>query len=301
MNNLTSTPKISIIIPSLNQDIYIRQAIESVISQNYPDLELLIFDAQSQDQSVAIIKEYEKYIYKWESEPDDGQSDAINKGFRQATGDIVAWLNADDYYLPNAFREIVSNYSANPHAPFYFGNGLRVDKHGKTITSFCPTDSLLFDRQALILGLNYVLQPSTFINRTCLEKVGYLDPDLHYGMDTDLWIRLSCIGKPVAISKNLSATREYDTTKTSMGSFERVEELRQIGMKYSGLSITPGSICYFLDTLYRFTQENVDIYPPSYSKAIISFWQQTSALFPLFEARPDGFPEKYRRRWPLKK
>jgi glycosyltransferase involved in cell wall biosynthesis len=301
MRSLNSIPKISVIIPLLNQEKYLRQAIESVTSQNYPNLELFIFDGQSQDQSVEIIKEYESYIHTWKSELDTGQSDAINKGFTQATGDLVAWLNADDYYLPNAFRELVSSYSANPQAPFHFGNGLRVDKNGKTISKFCPTNTLRFDRQALVIGLNYILQPSTFINRTALEKVGYLDPDLHYGMDSDLWIRLSSVGKPVAINKALSASREYETTKTSTGSFERVEELRRIGMKYSGLSITPGAICYFLDTLHRYTQENVDIYPPSYSQAIVSFWQQTSSLFLAFEARPDGFPDKPRRSWPFKR
>jgi glycosyltransferase involved in cell wall biosynthesis len=301
MRNLNSIPKISVIIPSLNQEKYLRQAIESVISQNYPNLELFIFDGQSQDQSVEVIKEYENYIHTWKSEPDNGQSDAINKGFKQATGNLVAWLNADDYYLPNTFSELALSYSANPQAPFHFGNGLRVDKNGKTISKFCPTDALLFDRQALVIGLNYILQPSTFINRTALETVGYLDPNLHYGMDSDLWIRLSSVGKPVAINKTLSASREYETTKTSTGSFERVEELRRIGMKYSGLSITPGAICYFLDTLYRYTQENSDIYPSSYSRAIVSFWQQTSALFPAFEARPDGFPDKSRRPRHLKK
>jgi glycosyltransferase involved in cell wall biosynthesis len=292
MSHMLLNPKISVIIPSLNQGIYLKQCIESILVQQYSELELIIIDGKSVDQSIETIRKYDAHISFWVSEHDNGQSDAINKGFNQATGDIVAWLNADDYYLPQALDQVKKAYQARPSAPFYFGDGLRVDRFGKTIAKFFPTDRVVFNRQALVMGLNYILQPATFINREALEKVGYLDTDLHYGMDSDLWMRLSILGTPEAIQTALAASREYETTKTATGSFARVEELRKISSNHSGLSITPGVVCYFLDTLYKFVLENEAIFPKSYSKDLLEFWQKTSSSFVFFGARPDGFPQQ---------
>lgn len=244
----------------------------------------------NQKTTLSQLSEYEAHIDVWVSEADEGQSDAINKGFQKASGDLVAWLNADDYYLPGAFQHLVEAYQINDNASFYFGNGYRVDKEGSIISKFFPTEDIVFSRQALIMGLNYILQPSTFINRSHLEQAGYLDPRLHYGMDSDLWMRLSILHEPMPINETLAATREYETTKTSTGSFERVEELRRIAFRYSGIPITPGIICYFLDTLHRVAKVHSDIFPDHYVGDIISFWNKTSVLFSQFDARQDGFP-----------
>ena len=181
--------------------------------------EILIIDGGSTDETLSVIREYESSISYWVSESDSGQSDAINKGFLRSSGEIVAWLNADDYYLPGAFDSVVDAYRADPSAPFYFGDGLRVDETGAVIANFFPAGTLAFDRQALVMGLNYILQPSTFINRRALEQVGYLDTGLHYGLDSDLWMRLSGLGVPRVVPSVLAATREYATTKTASGSF----------------------------------------------------------------------------------
>lgn len=283
-------PRISIITPSLNQGRYLRQCIDSILLQDYQNFELLIIDGGSTDESVPIIKEYEGQISYWVSEPDNGQSHAINKGFRKSSGELVAWLNADDYYLPCAFGRVVDAHRADPFAPFYFGDGLRVDETGAIISNFFPNEQLTFNRQALVMGLNYILQPSTFINRRSLEQIGYLDVGLHYGMDSDLWMRLSKIGAPRAIMAVLAATREYATTKTASGSFARIEELRQIAEKHSGLPITPGVLCYFLDTLHRFAQEHEDVFPSPYLTDVILFWQRTAELLGYFNTEPNGFP-----------
>ena len=171
-------------------------------------------------------------------------------------------------------------------------DGLRVDEAGTVISNFSPTGTMVFDRQALIMGLNYILQPSAFINRRSLEQVGYLDVGLHYGMDSDLWMRLSSIGLPRVVTSVLSATREYPMTKTASGSFERVEELRQISMKHSGLPITPGVLCYLLDVLYRTTKQHENVFSPSYLTDIVLFWEKTQKLLEIFNAGPDGFPRK---------
>lgn len=199
-------------------------------------------------------------------------------------------MNTDDYYLPGAFDSVVDAYRADPSAPFYFGDGLRVDETGSVIANFFPAGTLAFDRQALVMGLNYILQPSTFINRRALEQVGYLDTGLHYGLDSDLWMRLSGLGVPRVVPSVLAATREYATTKTASGSFGRIEELRKISMKHSGLPITPGVLCYFLDTLHRFVQKQGDSFPAGYLSDIELFWQKTAALLERYNARSDGFP-----------
>jgi hypothetical protein len=149
---------------------------------------------------------------------------------------------------------------------------------------------MIFDRQALLMGLNYILQPSAFINRRSLEQAGYLDVQLHYGMDSDLWMRLSNIGMPRVVSAALSATREYAMTKTVEGSFERVEELRKISMKHSGLPMTPGILCYLFDVLHRTAQQHENVFPPFYLTDVVQLWEKTQKLFEIFNAGPDGFP-----------
>jgi glycosyltransferase involved in cell wall biosynthesis len=283
-------PRITVVTPSFNQGRFLAPCIESILSEDYPNLEYFIVDGGSTDESLRVIERYRDRIAWWVSEPDGGQSDAINKGFRRATGDLVAWLNADDYYLPGALRAVVEAYRANPAASFYFGDGLRVDEEGRPIARFAPEGNDRFDPTALVYGLNYILQPSTFINRAYLERAGYLDVDLKYGMDSDLWMRLAKLAPPVAIPACLSASREYATTKTSSGSFPRAEELRRIGEKHSGLPLTPGALCYYLDTIHRLVRQRPDAYPSSLLADIERFWHAASAQMARYGARPDGFP-----------
>lgn len=294
MNNSVSAhiPKISIVTPSLNQGRFLRDCIHSVLNQNYPNLEYIIIDGGSKDETLEIIKQYEKHLTYWVSEPDAGQSDAINKGLKRATGELVAWLNADDFYLEGAFARVVDAYHKQPEVPFIYGDGNRVNEKGDFLSRFFPKGSTQFNRTALIYGLNYILQPSTFINHGCLKRINYLDTQLKYGMDSDLWIRLSELGKPIFIPEALAASREYPDTKTSTGAFERIEELRQIAQKYSQIPMTPGALCYFLDTLWKTSQQREDLYPKSYRKAIEKFWAETSKLLEKVGARQNGFPLK---------
>ncbi|MCC7349985.1 MAG: glycosyltransferase [Phycisphaerales bacterium] len=283
-------PKLSVITPSFNQGEFLEQCIDSVLSQNYPNLEYLILDGGSTDQSPRIIERHRPRLAFAISEKDGGQSDAINKGISRATGDLVAWLNADDFYLPDALRTIAQAYRKYPGGSFYFGDGLRVDRQGKPIAGFFPGGHVRFNRPALLLGLNYILQPSTFMDRKLLQKSGLLDGSLHWGMDGDLWMRLSALAAPVPVDAKLSATREYADTKTSTGSFTRIEELRRISEKHAGAPITPGVLCYFLDTLHRLTRDRPDLYPPAYRADIERFWAATAALMGQFGAGNDGFP-----------
>ena len=290
MNQQGQQPKISVIVPSLNQGRYLQQCIESILSQEYPHLELIIIDGESKDNSVAVIRTYESNLHYWTSEPDGGQSNAINKGFRQATGDLVAWLNADDFYLEKALNKVVRAYQENRDAPFYFGNGFRVDQQGYKKCDFISNGDFVFNREALLYGLNYILQPATFINSIFLKKIGDLDETLHYGMDSDLWMRLSEEAEPVYIKEYLAASREYEQTKTSTGSFQRCEELRLTSKKHTGVEMTPGNLCYFLDTLHRYSSEREDIFPEEFRKNIEAFWCKAQQLLSDYGCDSSGFP-----------
>ncbi|TLN09522.1 glycosyltransferase, partial [bacterium] len=283
-------PKISIVTPSLNQGRFLEQCLRSIFAQQYSNLELIVIDGGSTDETLDIIHKYAARITHWVSEPDAGQSDAINKGFHQATGDLVAWLNADDYYLDDCLQTVALAYQQHPEASFIFGDGLRVDEQGTEKSSFWEGQAPIFDRRALIYGLNYILQPACFINHRCLKEIGYLNPNLHYGMDTDLWIRLSGIAQPLAVPAVVAASREYGETKTSSGSFARIEELRRIAEKYSDLPLTPGVLCYYLDTLHRLVESHPEHYPESFRRDLLIFWEKSGALLSQYNARPNGLP-----------
>jgi FkbM family methyltransferase len=283
-------PKISVITPTCNGGELLEACVTSVLEQAYPNLEYIVIDGASTDGTLEILRRYDDKIAYWTSEPDNGQADAINKGFRRATGELVAWLNSDDFFYPGALAAAAEAYLADPVAPFYFGNGYRVDRTGRRIAEFFPDGQVHFRRKALVFGLNCVLQPATFIRLGALEQSGLLDESLHYGFDSDLWIRLSELGSPRPIRKHLAASREYEETKTSSGSFPRAEELRRIAERHAGVAATPGSTAYYLDTLHRLASSRPDVFPPRYLSAIGSFWVATAQLLSRYGARPDGFP-----------
>lgn len=290
-------PKISVVTPSLNQGRFLEECITSVIKQDYPDFEYIIIDGGSTDNSLDIIAEYKQYLAYSVSEPDNGQSSAISKGFRKAKGELVAWLNSDDYYLPGALRKVAEAYGRNPEASFYFGNGLRVDSKGMKKSRLFESETVNFNRDALLYCLNYILQPATFINASYLKKIDFLDEDLDYGMDTDLWLKLSKEKMPVFVPETLAASREYGDTKTSTGSFQRIEELRQIAERHTGQPMTPGILLYFLDTLRGFIVQKESPFPQRFNLEVDLFSRQVSHLMRDFDINCIGFPygEKHQK------
>mgnify|MGYP002642021354 CR=1 FL=1 len=297
MNTKKKLPKISVVTPSLNQGQFLEECIISVINQDYPDFEYIIIDGGSTDNSLDIIAEYQHCLAYSVSEPDNGQSGAINKGFKRAKGELVAWLNSDDYYLPGAFMKVAETYSRNPEASFYYGNGLRVDSTGLKKSRFFEAETVNFDRNALLYCLNYILQPATFINAACLKRIDFLDEDLDYGMDTDLWLKLSKEKMPAFVPETLAASREYGDTKTSTGSFQRIEELRQIAERHTGQPMTPGVLLYFLDTLRRFVTQEESPFPQQFNLEVDLFSRQASHLMRAYDINYSGFPyvEKHQK------
>ena len=179
--------KTSIITPSYNSAAFIEQTIDSVLSQGYPKLEYIIVDGGSTDGTVDIIKRYEKYLSFWVSEPDRGQSHAINKGLKWATGEIVNWLNADDFYEKDSLFRVAEEFQ-NPSVDCLCGRSKIIDERGAFIKESKGTD-IYENNLKKAIGWARIDQPETFFRKIVFEKLGGVNEKLHYVMDKELWIR----------------------------------------------------------------------------------------------------------------
>lgn len=240
-------PLVSIITPSYNQGKFIRETIESVLSQDYEDIEYIIIDGGSTDNTVDIVKEYKNRL-TFIMEQDNGQSNAINKGFKMAKGEIVAWLNSDDVYESCCIRRVVEEFEKNTKLGLLYGEGYIIDENSNKIRIFEHTQE--FDYWKLVNFWDYIMQPTTFFKKTYLKKVGYLDEQLHYCMDWDLWIKLAAVAEVKYIPDLLACSREYADTKTNTGGDKRLEEIVCLLQKYSGKEKPLGVKSYRASSFY---------------------------------------------------
>lgn len=213
---MKSNPFLSIVIANYNYGRFLETAIESVLSQDCQDFELIIVDGGSTDNSVDIIKKYAEHIAWWVSEPDNGQSHAFNKGFSRSKGEFITWLNADDILLPGTITAVKNKLLANPSADYATGNVL-----------FFYNDSLKIEKT--VWGPNYlpywlqgpgrisvVFGPTTFWRRSVYEKLGPIDESLHYTMDTEYWCRMMMAGhKQVRVNHFCWGFRNHENSKTA--------------------------------------------------------------------------------------
>jgi glycosyltransferase involved in cell wall biosynthesis len=200
---------VSIITPSFNQAAYLEQTILSVLEQDYLHIEYLVVDGASTDASVDIIRKYESKLAWWVSEKDAGQADAINKGFARATGDVIAWLNSDDYYLAGAVSAAVKIFEEHPEVVLVYGNMLAVDEHGKTFNALNYKQLTLED----LLCFQIIGQPAVFMRRAALQSAGKLDPAYHFMLDHHLWIRIAQLGKILHANQTWSVARYHAEAK----------------------------------------------------------------------------------------
>ncbi len=200
---------VSIITPSYNQAAYLEQTILSVLNQDYPHIEYIAVDGASSDGSVDILKKYANRFAYWVSEKDRGQADAINKGFARATGDIIAWLNSDDYYLQGTVSAAVKAFDENPDAVLIYGDMLAVDEHGATF------NTLKYGQINLegLLCFQIIGQPAVFMRRSALQKTKGLDLDFHFLLDHLLWIQIAKHGKILHVDQTWSAARYHAEAK----------------------------------------------------------------------------------------
>lgn len=228
--NIKDKPLVSIITPSYNQGKFIKNTIDSVLSQDYPRIEYIVVDGGSTDDTIDILKEYGDKIH-WISEKDKGQADAINKGFKMAKGEYVAWLNSDDIYEPECIKKAVEALVNNPNVAFVYGDGYIRDYDGDIIKKFEYTRP--FDMWSLVNIWDYIMQPTVFMRKSCLESIGWLKEDLNWIMDWDIWVRLSDKYDVFYLPEILASSREYGETKTSTGNEKRLKEIYNFMCKTS--------------------------------------------------------------------
>lgn len=209
----TALPKISVITPSYNQAAYLERTILSVLDQGYPELEYIIIDGGSTDGSVDIIRKYADRLAYWVSEPDRGQSDAINKGLRMASGDWVAWQNSDDIFYPGTFAALARAANKNPQVDLIIGNMNLIDKQDKVLRDMKyvrPT------YRALLAEGMVLTNQAAFWRRSVHQAAGYLDESLHYAFDYEWFIRV-LRHHPQACHVNMvwGGLRLHEETKTS--------------------------------------------------------------------------------------
>jgi glycosyltransferase involved in cell wall biosynthesis len=209
--------RVSLVTPSFNQAPFLERTLQSVLGQTGDfDLEYLVIDGGSTDGTLDILRRYESRVH-WTSEPDQGQSDAINKGLRRATGDIVGWLNSDDVLLPGALARVTERFRNRPETDWLHGRCVIIDERDRVIRRWISTYKDWCSRHysfARLLSENFVSQMTVFWRRALLDEVGYLDQHLHLAMDYDLWLRLAQRSDPVYISESIACFRWYASSKS---------------------------------------------------------------------------------------
>ena len=206
-------PRISIVTPSYNQGQFLEATIRSVLLQGYPDLEYIIIDGGSNDGSVDVIRKYEKWLSSWISEKDAGQADAVRKGFDRCTGDIAAYLNSDDMYLPGALRRVAARFGQDPVPDVVYGNLYRIDEFDCVGEEHRQTP---FMQWGFLCGGFFLHQPSTFWRKNAADRVGGIDPDYVFDLDTDLFHRLAMANARFSFEHAfLSCFRVHPDSKTS--------------------------------------------------------------------------------------
>lgn len=216
--------KVSIVVPSFNQAKYIRRTLNSLVSEaGEVDLEVIVQDAGSTDGTHDILDEFRQHSFiKMFIEPDSGQTDALNKGFRRASGQILGWLNSDDILLDGSMKSVVNVFQENPGIDLVYGDALFIDENDKILEAY-PTGELSLE---VLRHRCVISQPSTFFTSESYKRYGALRDDLHYCMDYEYWTRLLVNGACVArLRETVSCTRIHGETKTSNGGIAFINEI----------------------------------------------------------------------------
>lgn len=249
--------KFTIVTPSYNQGQFIEQTIKSVLSQKGDFfIDYIIADGGSTDKSVEIIKKYDNLLknglypvkckgieFRWWSKKDKGQSDAINQGFKIAKGEILAWINSDDYYLQGTFQAVTLKYKEEPF-DFLYGDCLKLYSPNNKLIERKPDSNETY--KSLLARAGTFEQQATFFTKKITEQVGYLDETLHYCMDYDFWCKIFKIGNIKYLPGALAVFRIWENSKTATSQKKFNNERRLIAKRYGGNILTPKSVFLFI-------------------------------------------------------
>ena len=239
-------PKISIVTPSYNQGQFIEEAIRSVLLQGYPDLEYIIIDGGSTDNTIEIIKKYEPWLTYWESKPDNGQSHAINKGLETSTGKFFNWHNSDDVLTPDSLATMAAAMVKHTQAGYVHGGRIFIDEAGNVRggnkDSYSNTVSSSPELAESVSLLKTGCQPSCLLDRDLVIQTGGIDENLHYIMDIDLLLRIALIKPPIHIDSPLTYVRIHPDAKSLQWNVKRAKERIAIANKIFSRQDLPDSI-----------------------------------------------------------
>lgn len=230
--------KISIVIPSYNSEKYIKETIDSVVNQSYKNYELIIVDGGSKDKTLEIIKSYAKILgdkIRWISEKDKGEPDAINKGMRMATGDIIAYIDSDDIYENGCF-ETVNDYFEKHNVKWLYGKCKIIDEDGNETRSLVTKFKELFQPHysySSLLMFDYIAQPSAFWRREVLDVVGYMNIEEKLAFDYEYWLRIGAQYKAGYVDRYLSCWRSHKTSETAKALSADLRQGLDLSLRYS--------------------------------------------------------------------
>ncbi len=227
---MTTRPRVTVVTPSLDQGAFVERAVRSVLGQEGDfDLEYLVFDGGSTDGTLDTLRRYEDRL-RLVVEPDQGQADAVNKGLRAATGDVVGWLNSDDVLYPGALARVAAAFSDRPDLVWLHGRCEIVDEDDRPIrrwlSAYKDFRCRRYSRRSLLVE-NYVSQMTVFWRRSAMERIGYLDASMRFSFDYEYWLRLSALGDPLYLPEPIAAFRWYPSSKSGAafeGQFREDEE-----------------------------------------------------------------------------
>jgi glycosyltransferase involved in cell wall biosynthesis len=235
---------VSVLTPSLNQGRFLADTLRSVAAQNYLNLEHIVVDGGSTDGSVEILRHWADShpSCRWVSEPDNGQTDAINKALQMARGEIIGWLNSDDVYCDGAVQAAVAALQAHPELLMIYGDVWMMDQGG--VLRHRADWVQDYDLRRLYRVENYIAQPAVFLRRRAFDLVGPLDATLHWTMDWDLWIRVGKAGPVKRIPEVLACIRDYPATKSNSGGGRRFREITRLVRRHSQERFPPAYFRY---------------------------------------------------------
>ncbi|MGD0623091.1 MAG: glycosyltransferase family 2 protein [Thermodesulfobacteriota bacterium] len=230
--DVSKMPRITVITPSYNQGQFLEATIQSVVFQAYPNLEYIIIDGGSQDESVQVIRKYEKHLAYWHSKRDKGQADAINQGMGLATGEILCWINSDDMYLPGTFLEVGKRFNGKTDEPYFiYGSALTMEENGQNLQGGARLAGI-FDQERLTYS-DYIVQPSTFWTKRLWLEVGGLNVEYHYVLDWEWFIRASRVTGFECVPRFFSIYRLHAEHKTGTGGSKRIGEINEVVERYA--------------------------------------------------------------------
>lgn len=229
-------PLVSIVTPSYNQADYLEETIQSVLSQTYPNIEYILVDGASTDGSLEVIKKYTGQLSRWLSEKDKGQTEAINKGFSLAQGEIIGWINSDDTLLPDAVEKAVHFLLAHPQVGLVYGDANYIDEKSRVIGKFPAAQTNL---PKLRRGYVHIPQQASFFRKALWDQVGPLDDSFYFAMDYDLWTRLAAVSEIKYIPDTWANFRLHADAKTIAADDRCWPEMLRVHYREGGSKFAP--------------------------------------------------------------